>query len=288
MSTRRLEAVGLVVLRSALASAAIYYSYRYLPQFFEFWDSKQPLQWWAGRATGFAAYAILAAAMVSGLLVSSRGLDGAISRKTVTDYHQQWTIAALILAIAHTLIIVTDKYVDISLVGALVPGRSVDLTGQVAIGTLALWGMIAIILSSWLRSMMSYEVWRMIHAAATGVMLLGLAHGFLAGADSAETFARVLYLGTGAGVFGVTVFRLTYEFRKPRASPAAAASGEQATRAPRVKPVPPAAPAPEVHGATADVRPADANSTDSRPAHVLNLAAARHERTRLDAETQLP
>jgi methionine sulfoxide reductase heme-binding subunit len=274
MTRKGLASFGLVVLRSALAAAAIYYSYRYLPTFFEFWDTEQPIQWWASRATGFAAYVTLALAMLFGLLVSSRGLDGAVSRKTVTDYHQQWTLAALVFTVAHVLVIVTDKYVDISVVGALVPGRSAHLTGEVAIGTLSLWGMVVIIVSSWARSHLSYELWRMIHAGSTAVVLLGLAHGVMAGADSDEALAQWLYIGTGAGIFGATVFRLTYEFRKPKAERAAVPS----------KASPSAPPPLATSGQT--FSEAEAGS-GTGPALVLDMAAARAERARLEAE-ELP
>jgi predicted ferric reductase len=263
---KQVESVVLTVTECALAAAAIYYSYQYLPEFFALWDTEKPIQWWAGRATGFAAYVTLAASMVFGLMVSSRGLDGAVSRKTVTDYHQQWTLAALIFTVAHVLVIVTDKYVDISVVGALVPGRSAHLTGEVAIGTLSLWGMAVIIVSSWVRSFLSYELWRMIHAGSTAVLLLGLAHGFMAGADSDQALVRWLYVGTGAGIFGVTVFRLTYEFRKPRVA---------------------AAPPKAVAGRTSTGTGPEPGTTQG-PALVLDMAAARAERARLEADEQPP
>ncbi len=137
MTLKRLEPLALVAARSLLAVRQSA-TRTYMPAFFAMWDTKQPLQWWAGRATGFGAYAALAASMVFGLMVSSRGLDGAVNRKTVTEYHQQWTLAALGLTVIHTLVIVTDKYVDISVLGSLVPGKSAHMTGAVALGTLAL------------------------------------------------------------------------------------------------------------------------------------------------------
>lgn len=248
MSVKRLGPPALVVARSLLAAAAIYYAYRYMPAFFGMWNTKQPLQWWAGRATGFAAYVALAASMVFGLMVSSRGLDGAVNRKTVTEYHQQWTLAALVLTVVHTLVIATDKYVDISVLGSLVPGKSAHMTGAVALGTMALWGMVVIIVSSWARSLLNYEVWRAIHASATAVILLALTHGFVAGTDSKYELARYLYVGTGATIFGATVFRLAYEFRRPRApagtgSAATSSGGGKPARAtiPAVSTVPPVA-----------------------------------------------
>ncbi|MFN8639293.1 MAG: ferric reductase-like transmembrane domain-containing protein [Dehalococcoidia bacterium] len=277
MTFKRIEPIALVVARSLLAAAAIFYAYRYMPAFFGMWDTKQPLQWWAGRATGFGAYAALAASMVFGLMVSSRGLDGAVNRKTVTDYHQQWTLAALVLTVIHTLVIVTDKYVDISVIGSLVPGRSAHMTGAVALGTFALWGMIIIVLSSWARSLLSYEAWRAIHASATAVILLALAHGFIAGSDSKYELVRVLYAGSGAAIFGATIFRLAYEFRRPRAPGTARPTAPTAPAAAGARRSTPAAAAPPSH----EPQPAEDGSI------LLDLATARRERAGVD-ESPLP
>jgi hypothetical protein len=90
------------------------------------------------------------------------------------------------------------------------------------------------------------------------VLLLALVHGFVAGTDSREALVRAMYASTGAGIFGVTVFWLTYEYRKPR--PAAAAGIERPARAPRPEQRAPAA----------------------EPAPVLDLAATKVERARID------
>lgn len=224
---KQLRELALIVLRGAIAAGAAYAAYRLSPQFFHMWNTEQPLQWWAGRVTGFAAYAAIALSMVFGLMVSSRGMDGVFARKTVLEHHQQWTLSAVALSIAHVIVIATDDYVDIGLRGALVPGAAADLTGAVAIGTLALWGMALIVVTSWLRAFLSFGLWRVIHATATGVFLLALVHGFVAGTDTKYDFARALYLGSGAAIFGVTVFRVLYDARQRRAEAAAGAPRPQ-------------------------------------------------------------
>jgi predicted ferric reductase len=110
-----------------------------------------------------------------------------------------------------------------------VPGRAADLTGAVAVGTIALWGLALVVVTSWLRAFMSFGLWRVIHAAATGVFLLALVHGFVAGTDTKYEFARVVYLGSGAAVFGATLFRVLYEARQRRIEAAAAVSRPQPT-----------------------------------------------------------
>lgn len=188
---KRLRALALIALRTGLAMAATYVAYEYSARLFELWDTEQPLQWWAGRATGFAAYITLAISMLFGLMVSSRGLDGVIGRKTILEHHQQWTLAAVVITVAHVIIITTDGYVEISVAGALVPGRSDHLVGAVAVGTFALWGLAVLVLSSWLRGYMSFGLWRALHATASGVFVLALAHGLVAGTDTQHELARI-------------------------------------------------------------------------------------------------
>jgi predicted ferric reductase len=227
---KRLRRPLLIAVRAGLAGAAIVLTYRQLPAIFAALPQDQPLQWWAGRATGFVAYATLALSMVFGLLVSSRGMDGVVQRKTMLEHHQQWTLSAVVATTLHVLIIVTDHYVQIGLRGGFVPGLSVDRTAGVAIGSIALWGLAVLAVSSWLRTFISFGVWRAIHSVATGVFVLGLAHGIVAGTDSGESVAQVLYGATGAAVLAFTVFRVLYEFRQPRSRVESPSTGPGARR----------------------------------------------------------
>ena len=90
-------------------------------------------------------------------VAESRG-HSQIERRTVLEHHQQWTLSAVVCTVAHVVVIASDGYVDISVRGALVPGQSAHLAGAVAIGTLALWGLAVLMLSSWLRAFMSFTV----------------------------------------------------------------------------------------------------------------------------------
>jgi sulfoxide reductase heme-binding subunit YedZ len=213
---KQLREFALLALRGAIAAAALYAAYQLAPEFFAMWDTEQPLQWWAGRVTGFAAYGAIACSMIFGLMVSSRGMDGMLARRTVLEHHQQWTLSAVALSATHVIVIATDGYVDIGLRGALVPGEAAHMTGAVAIGTLALWGLALIVITSWLRAFMSFGLWRVIHATATGVFLLALTHGFVSGTDTKYEFGRVIYLGSGAAILGATVFRVLYDARQRR------------------------------------------------------------------------
>ena len=217
MTARTLRPATIVAL---LLLAAV--GTKLIPPFFALWDTEAPLQWWASRATGFLAYVALWASMMLGLMIRARGLDGVINRKTVLELHQQWTLSAVIAIALHVAVIVTDPYVDMSWRGAAIPGDSAYLPGAVALGTIGMWGVAVLALSSWLQRRVGYTTWRVIHASAFGTFVISLVHGFVAGTDSSTLGAQVLYAATAALLLGAVVFRVLYFPAKPsRTRPAA-------------------------------------------------------------------
>jgi predicted ferric reductase len=209
MSTRLRPATFVALAVVAFAAS------RSLPAFFGLWDTEAPLQWWASRASGFLAYVALWASMMLGIMISARGLDGVINRKVVLELHQQWTVSAVIALAFHIAVIVTDPYVDMTWRSSLIPGESAYMTGPVALGAIATWGVAVLALSSWLQRRMNYTVWRVVHTTAFGTFLVGLVHGVAAGTDSGAVGAQVLYAGTAALLVGAVIFRVLYVPTKP-------------------------------------------------------------------------
>ncbi len=171
-------------------------------------ESETPLLWYAGRATGFVAYVALWASLFTGSLVTAKGVDGLISKRWLMEFHQQWTVAALIAVVAHVVVLVAHSYSDISLIGALVPYTSGVMRSQIALGTVAFWGLVLIGMSSWLRSRIPYGWWRAIHALSFGMCILAFAHALQAGSDTLAWPVRALYLATAALTVGAIVARL--------------------------------------------------------------------------------
>jgi predicted ferric reductase len=188
---------------------------RLTPSLFALVETEAPLQWWASRSTGFVAYVALWLAMMAGLMISSRGLDGLLSRKVVLELHQQWTLAAMVATLAHVTLIVTDAYVDVPWRAAVLPGSSIYMPGPVALGTIAMWGLALLSLSSWLQRRLSYTLWRVVHASAFGTFLIAIAHGVIAGTDSSSIGAQALYASTAALLACALVFRVLYFPAKP-------------------------------------------------------------------------
>lgn len=178
-----------------------------------------PFLWWASRASGFVAYIAFWACMLFGALLSARGSDGLIDRKLASDLHKEWTIAALIATVVHIVTVVLNAHAHVSMVSAVIPYMSSSLRGPIALGTIALWGLVVIAASSWLRTRLSYNAWRVVHALSYGAFLLALVHSITAGTDTSLPAARWLYAGTIGILTAGIGLRITaaFEGRRPSA-----------------------------------------------------------------------
>ena len=90
---------------------------------------------------------------------------------------------------------------------------------QWALAAIVFWGMLLLTLSSWLRSYMSFVVWRVVHTLALAAFVLGLVHGMTAGTDSSLPIFQALCVRSGSEIIGATVFHCLHVAR--RTSPAA-------------------------------------------------------------------
>ncbi len=169
--------------------------------------SSEPVLWWAARAFGFVSYVALWLAMLTGVLLSTQRLPKRIDRKVLFELHQQWTLAAVVATALHVLALVTHPESGVGVTGALVPYASSQLTGPVALGVFAMWGLALLAVSSWLRSRISSTAWRIIHTTAFGAFLVALAHSVAAGTDTSAVAVQWLYVVTGTVLVGATAGR---------------------------------------------------------------------------------
>lgn len=182
--------------------------------------SEQGFLWWTARASGLTAYLLLAASMVFGLLVSWRGLAGAIGQKRAFGLHDQASLAALAASSLHVLA-----------VGGVVlsgeRGWSLLAPLAAAFGALALGGLAFLFSMRYLTRRLSVERWRVVHRLAFLVYVFALGHAATAGAGDIDTHVRWLYLLLGGLIIGASVFRATFHAHGGAGRAAPAAAGAQ-------------------------------------------------------------
>lgn len=177
-----------------------------------------PALWWAARALGLVAYVALWLSALFGVMLSSGGAGGLLNTATIVELHNRWALAALVATALHVLAVIGDPVSGVTPLAVVVPLASARLNGPIALGTLALWGLAVIAVSTALARRLPRWLWRAVHGAAFGTLLLALVHGVTAGTDTQSLLVRGLYLGTSALLLGALTQRMLLTWRGEGAS----------------------------------------------------------------------
>jgi DMSO/TMAO reductase YedYZ heme-binding membrane subunit len=161
------------------------------------------------RGSGIAAYALLSASVIWGLLVSSKVLGRLVKAKGLTFLHESLGISALVATAVHVGYVSVHEFLPFTWGEILVPGTSEWRPLPIAMGTMALYGLIIVVVSFYVRRFIGQKWWRIIHFGAFGVFVASLIHGVMAGTDSSSPWVIGLYLGTAVAVFALIALRLT-------------------------------------------------------------------------------
>lgn len=155
-----------------------------------------PLLWWSARTLGIVATVALSLSIVFGLQLG--GKSAALLPPAVTlALHQRWTLVSLLATAGHVLAVVVDDNARVGPLSVILPFASAQLRGPVALGTLALWGLALIAVSTALSAHIPRPVWRALHGLAFGAFALSVMHAATAGTD---VWSPVVLLLVGGGL----------------------------------------------------------------------------------------
>lgn len=165
-------------------------------------------EWMIIRGSGIAAFALLSASVIWGLLVSSKLVARFVKAKPLTWFHESLGIGALLAALVHVFVISIHDFLDFTWVEILIPGRSDWRPLPVAFGALAMYGLVVLVVSFYMRKWIGQKRWRAIHFSSLGVFLASLLHGIQAGTDTSNPIVLGLYAGSTIVVFALVAHRL--------------------------------------------------------------------------------
>jgi predicted ferric reductase len=182
--------------------------------------------WYLMRGTGLVSLVLLSLTVVGGIVNVKRFASSRWPRVITALLHRNVALLSVVFLGVHVLAAELDSYVSVGWWAAVVPFTSGWKPAWVGLGTLAIDCLLAIVITSLLRSRLSQRTWRAVHWLAYASWPLAVAHGFGAGSDSTTWWARSLYLLCIAAVGAAVVWRL-----RPSVRPARTQLG--ATRQPR-------------------------------------------------------
>jgi hypothetical protein len=175
-------------------------------------------EWLLIRGSGVVAFALLTAATIWGLLVSSKLLGRLVKAKTLTWFHESLGIGALLATLMHVGVLSVHDYLDFTWLELVVPGWSDWRPLAVALGIVAFYGLALVSTSFYLKKWIGQRAWRTIHFASIGVFVASLLHGMWAGTDTRAPLMIGLYVGSAAVVFTLIGFRIVTEVSTGRTS----------------------------------------------------------------------
>ena len=170
-----------------------------------------PTFWLLARASGLTAYVLLTLSVLAGLILKSRPFGRAVKATSVMDLHRLLALLGLASLGVHGTALLLDRTVRMPVSGLFVPGASPYRPVAVAFGVVAAELMVLVIVSFSVRKLTGQKVWRYLHWSTYAIFGLATAHGLLAGSDSAQPWARDIYLGAVAAVVFATVWRASYK-----------------------------------------------------------------------------
>ena len=166
------------------------------------------LWWYAARANGLMAWALLGASVLWGLALSTKVFGRNPRPAWLLDLHRFLGAAALIFTGIHVITIMLDSYVHFGLVEVLVPFTGSWHPVAIAWGIAGMYLLAAIEVTSLLRRRISKRVWRATHYASFPLFALTTVHALWAGTDRHNPAMRLGMLGVTSGVLALTAARI--------------------------------------------------------------------------------
>lgn len=168
----------------------------------------EKLWWYIARSTGIVAWALIATAVIWGLLLTTKLLDGRPAPKWLLDLHRFLGALAVAFTAVHLGGLVADTYTAFGPADLLVPFASSWKPLPVALGVVAIYLLIAVEVSSLAMRRIPRRWWRGIHLTSFGSFWLATIHGIAAGTDHSNRVLMFAYIATAGVVIFLTVFRV--------------------------------------------------------------------------------
>jgi sulfoxide reductase heme-binding subunit YedZ len=167
------------------------------------------MTWYLARATGLVLLAVFTAATALGIVSTTVKAGGRVPRFVSADLHRRLGLLAMALLLGHIVVSVADSYVSIGWVDAVVPFAGSYRPFWLGLGTLGTDVLLAVTVTSLLRTRMRPWAWRAVHLATYASWPVVVLHGLGTGSDSRRWPALLLTGACCLVVLAAVAWRLT-------------------------------------------------------------------------------
>ena len=172
-------------------------------------NNSDSLAWYASRILGWLAYAALAVSVIYGLLLSTGILDRIAHRAVSLTLHQDLSALAIGLTALHGALLALDTYVPQTVRQLVIPFNSPYRPEWTGLGQIAMYLMVVVYGSFFVRRRIGQRAWRMLHYTTLLAFVGATAHGVMAGTDSPAAWAFWGYTTAAVAVVFLLGYRIS-------------------------------------------------------------------------------
>jgi predicted ferric reductase len=164
-----------------------------------------PWLWYFSRATGLVSLVLFTGVVVLGALGAGRVATKQWPRFTVAALHRNLALVSVVFLVLHIGSAIIDGYVPLGWLDVVVPFVSEYQPFWVGLGAVAIDLVIAIVVTSLVRTRISPKVWRVVHWLAYLCWPVALVHAI--GMASEYGWVLALEIACLLAAVGAVVFR---------------------------------------------------------------------------------
>jgi sulfoxide reductase heme-binding subunit YedZ len=163
--------------------------------------------WYVARATGMVSLLLLTGTVLLGILGPLRVGSAAWPRFALAGLHRNVSLLTLAFLGVHVLTVVCDSYVPIGWLDPVVPFVCAYHPVWVGLGAAAFDLLLALVLTSLLRSRVNPRLWRALHWLAYACWPLALVHALGVGTDAAGGWPLAVGVACAVAVLAGVAWR---------------------------------------------------------------------------------
>jgi hypothetical protein len=164
--------------------------------------------WYLTRGFGLVALILLSLVMVLGLTQAVRYTRPGWPRFVISALHKNAALLAVAVLGVHITTAVADSYAPIRVVDVFIPFVSRYRAFWLGLGALAFDLLIALVVTSLLRSRLGHRAWRAAHWAAYACWPVAVVHGLGTGSDTKLGWVLTINLACVGAVLAALWWRL--------------------------------------------------------------------------------
>jgi sulfoxide reductase heme-binding subunit YedZ len=164
--------------------------------------------WFATRAAGLMALVLLTGTVLLGILTSVRYASPAWPRFVTVSLHRNLSLLTITFTGLHVLTTVTDPFASIGPLPVVLPFTSGYRRIWLGLGAVAFDLLLAVLVTSLLRTRISPRVWRVVHWGGYVCWPVAVVHGLGTGTDGAARWVLAVTAACALGVLAAGAWRL--------------------------------------------------------------------------------